>query len=424
MSQSVRIVIIVVAALVLVCGLALLASWLLQPAPAISVDITPLPAQSGVVLTVSGVRFPANRDVYVGLAAPNVPPAAGTSFVMVKSGADARFNVPFMYPDDPNWASLSEVVVYAGTPDGGAVATSRLSLASMVSRQPKVTGTPAPTVTPIPSGTPVPSPTPTTVPFPMLSLQPISGQVGTSVLVTGRGWRPNDVLAIELRWPDGRVFRSMGAASTDAQGSFSAQFVFPSDWPYQFPAATVLVRTADQALKVAALYQVTGLPTPTAPSPTPLVIVGWLGQYFDTPGLTGSPDFTRDDADVNFDWGGNAPASGIPNEHWSARWTKTWYFPKGSYRFLAVADDGVRVWLDSNLLIDEWHAASGQQYYRDVFNLGEGLRTVKVEFYQDTGPARVRVWWQAAPPTPTPTATATAAPTRTATPTIILTHQP
>jgi len=60
---------------------------------------------------------------------------------------------------------------------------------------------------------------------------------------------------------------------------------------------------------------------------------------------------------------------------------------------LASVDDGVRLWFDNRQIINEWHAASGQEYQHDVYDVPDGMHTVRVEYYQDTGPARVHVWW-------------------------------
>jgi hypothetical protein len=98
------------------------------------------------------------------------------------------------------------------------------------------------------------------------------------------------------------------------------------------------------------------------------------------------------------------------------RWTRTLNFSAGDYRFWADVDDGVRLWLDDNPIIDEWHPATGARYSGDVYDLGAGMHTIKVEYFQDTGTAWVHVWWQKiVPVTPTPTMTPT--PTKTSTPT-------
>jgi hypothetical protein len=203
----------------------------------------------------------------------------------------------------------------------------------------------------------------------------------------------------------------LGTAGSDAQGSLAATFIFPVHWIG--PSTTiVLVHNQDNSEQATAVFQVVDLVTPTAQTPTPLVITGWLGQYFSNQTLSGAPVLMRNDDNLDFDWGNSSPAPGlIPEDHFSARWTRTMYFPPGSYRLWAAADDGVRIWLDGNRLIDEWHLAANSAYSADVLNLVEGQHTLKVEYYEEAGLAKVHIWWQSLL-TPTPTATVAITPTQ------------
>ena len=118
----------------------------------------------------------------------------------------------------------------------------------------------------------------------------------------------------------------------------------------------------------------------------------WHGEYFDNPGLQGAAAFTRDDANLNFDWGGTPPGGGIAQgANWSARWTARKVTPNaGYYSVTATADDGVRVWVDNALLIDEWHDASSISYAAMTF-LAAGQHDWRVEFYQHVGTASLRL---------------------------------
>ena len=419
MSRQAKIILGVVVAVVLIAVIAF-AVWWFQPVPEISVQAGPIPNRLGALMTVSGVRFPAGKEIYVGLAAPGAPPTGGTTFITVVSGADGKFTASFPYPAEPNWTGMSEVTVYAGIPDGSAVATTRFSLSSIAwLLVPTATQVPLPTVTPLPGPTATPGPSATPTPTPLLvsqiGLQPASARVGALVTVNGRGWRANDQVNFGVSGYPGTV----GVANADAQGNLFGSFVFPKD--YNGPAiTTVVARSRDGVLQASAVFQVIGLATPTAPSPTPLVITGWKGEYYNNPSLLGNPTVIRDDRSIDFDWGSASPAPGIPNERFSVRWTRSVYFSAGNYRFLANVDDGVRLWFDDRPIMDEWHGATGQQYMSDVFNVAEGTHSIRVEFYQDVGPARARVSWQqiASPsqtPTPTLTPTTVASPTPTVT---------
>ena len=141
--------------------------------------------------------------------------------------------------------------------------------------------------------------------------------------------------------------------------------------------------------------------------------VGWKGEYFANPVLVGRPVFVRDDDSINFDWQTGSPGSGLPIDNFSARWSRTVDFDEGGYIFWAVADDGVRVYLDGQLLIDEWHDAPGTHYQRQLY-LAKGAHALIVEYYEHGGKALIRFGWEAlgtATPTPTSTLTFTPSPT-------------
>lgn len=118
----------------------------------------------------------------------------------------------------------------------------------------------------------------------------------------------------------------------------------------------------------------------------------WRGEYFDNPGLAGAPALSRDDVDVNFNWGTASPGSGIPSgQNWSARWaSRKMANLAGYYTVTATADDGVRVWIDDNILIDQWHDEPPTTYAASVF-LNSGPHDWRVEFYQHLGAASLRV---------------------------------
>ncbi len=123
---------------------------------------------------------------------------------------------------------------------------------------------------------------------------------------------------------------------------------------------------------------------------------GWKGEYYDNAFLGNAPRFIRDDASIGFDWGGSAPGAGMPNQNWSARWTRRVQLAGGVYRFSLRADDGVRLVIDNNEIINEWHSATGQTYTRDV-NLAAGLHDLEVEYYQLTGGSFVWFTYQTPP---------------------------
>jgi hypothetical protein len=145
----------------------------------------------------------------------------------------------------------------------------------------------------------------------------------------------------------------------------------------------------------------------------------WRGEYWSNMGLFGSPTLVRNDPAVDFYWGGGSPAVGLPADGFSARWTRQISFSRGIYRFSAQTDDGMRVYLDNRLLLNEWHDGNGSAVYTAESPV-EGVHWLIVEYYERTGDAMARFWWQKIgdlpTATPTLTSTATATPTSTSTP--------
>ncbi|HEX6383258.1 MAG TPA: PA14 domain-containing protein [Anaerolineae bacterium] len=135
------------------------------------------------------------------------------------------------------------------------------------------------------------------------------------------------------------------------------------------------------------------LPTTTSLPPTALPAT-WLGEYFNNPNLVGSPVLVRNDANLAFDWGTAAPAAGLSGDSFSARWQRTLYFNAGNYRFHVRSDDGVRVWLDNQLIIDQWHDATNTTYSVDR-SLAAGNHMLQVAYYEHGGEARIQFWWEA-----------------------------
>jgi hypothetical protein len=89
---------------------------------------------------------------------------------------------------------------------------------------------------------------------------------------------------------------------------------------------------------------------------------GLQAEYFMSEDLAGAPVLTRTDAQVDFNWSKESPAAGFPRTNFTARWLGKIEVPAavGDITLSTVADDGVRVWIDGQQVIDAWgpHAAT------------------------------------------------------------------
>jgi chitodextrinase len=144
----------------------------------------------------------------------------------------------------------------------------------------------------------------------------------------------------------------------------------------------------------------------TAACPPPSCPAGaFSAQYYGNMTLSGTPALQRCEAAINHSWGSGSPATGVPADRFSSRWTGTFSFTAGSHEFTATADDGVRVWVDGALVIDSWKDQPATAY-RATRTLTAGDHGVKVEYYENGGAAVAKVSWQVsqmpAPPPPPP----------------------
>ena len=135
-------------------------------------------------------------------------------------------------------------------------------------------------------------------------------------------------------------------------------------------------------------------PAPVAkPSAAPPPGAAWYGEYFANPDLNGTPALTRSDAAIAFDWGLGSPAPALPVDRFSVRWTRAVSLPAGLWRFHATTDDGVRVYVDGLPIIDQWHTTASVTYNTSA-TLSGGNHDLRVDYYDDTGQARIHVWWE------------------------------
>jgi hypothetical protein len=132
-------------------------------------------------------------------------------------------------------------------------------------------------------------------------------------------------------------------------------------------------------------------PTPPPPAPT-CTGTQYLTRYWNNKTLSGTPTVTMcENGPINHEWGTGSP-SGIPADNFSARWTRTANFTAGTYTITARADDGIRVWLDGNLVIDAWKD-QGPTTYTATRSISAGDHPIKVEYYENGGGAVAQVTW-------------------------------
>ncbi len=122
---------------------------------------------------------------------------------------------------------------------------------------------------------------------------------------------------------------------------------------------------------------------------------GLQGDYF-TGAAFNTPLTSRVDAQVSFDSAAVNWGAGIPATHFSARWSGWVEAPStGDYVFEVRADDGVRLWVNDQLLVDEWHTQSATTYDSPApVKLQAGHKyLLRLEYFQQSGAAVMELSW-------------------------------
>ncbi|GIV85500.1 MAG: hypothetical protein KatS3mg052_2507 [Candidatus Roseilinea sp.] len=122
----------------------------------------------------------------------------------------------------------------------------------------------------------------------------------------------------------------------------------------------------------------------------------YRAEYFANRDLSGSPVLVRCEGwPIRHDWSGGSPGSGVPDDGFSARWTGRARIESGTYTFITRADDGIRVWLDGDLIIDAWQDQPPTEYRNTRF-VSAGEHAIRVEYYENGGGALAEFRWEQA----------------------------
>lgn len=124
-----------------------------------------------------------------------------------------------------------------------------------------------------------------------------------------------------------------------------------------------------------------------------VLIQGLRGEYYDNPDFTDLKTM-RVDHEINFVWNEESPHTLMEPETFSVRWTGK-IVPEFSenYTFYTYADDGVRLWVNNVLLIDNWVKHSPKEFSGTI-ELNAGTKyDIKLEYFENKGNAQVKLFW-------------------------------
>jgi hypothetical protein len=137
--------------------------------------------------------------------------------------------------------------------------------------------------------------------------------------------------------------------------------------------------------------------------------VGLLGQYwtnttsaaFTNLSFNAAPTLTRTDAVVNFNWGTAGPGPVVGATNFTARWTGL-VQPQfnETYSFYTTADDGVRLFINGQLLINDWaDKTNATTRTNSLPLLAQQFYNLELDYYQKTNTASAALAWSS-PSTP------------------------
>lgn len=319
------------------------------------------------------------------------------------------------------------------------------------------TATPTPTSTPTPTPTPLPTPTPTpTKPFSPLYYEAENAYLYRSsasrILLnyTGTGYVENEIGSY-MQWTvnvsqTGIYSLQFRYITLNILGNYSDIIVndqvvkssmsFPINLIWSYAGTNATLNSGDNTIRVKAesllggpyidhmkitlvsaatpTPTLTPTPTPTptptttptatvtttpvptnapAPEPTPGSGIGLRGEYYDNMDFT-DLKLTRIDSVVDFDWGQSSPDSSVNPDTFSVIWSGE-VQPRYSenYTFYTVTDDGVRLWVNDVLLINNWtdHSAT-EDYGNIILEAGKKYKII-LEYYENSVDALSRLMW-------------------------------
>ncbi|MHC4206743.1 MAG: PA14 domain-containing protein, partial [Planctomycetota bacterium] len=121
----------------------------------------------------------------------------------------------------------------------------------------------------------------------------------------------------------------------------------------------------------------------------------YRGMNFDTLMVT------RTENEINFNWGDpGGPDASVGDDNFSARWTGEVHSAfSETYTFYTNSDDGVRLWIDGQLIIENWTDHSTTENRGTIDLVAGNTYGLVMEYYENGGGAVARLLWSS-PSTP------------------------
>ena len=145
-------------------------------------------------------------------------------------------------------------------------------------------------------------------------------------------------------------------------------------------------------------FQVTDSLTTSAPGTVSVIVgtagAGLKGEYYDNINFT-NLKVTRTDAQVNFNWGTSSPDPSMGVGTFSVRWSGLLLVPEtGTYKFSTLNSDGVRLYINGVLVINDYTDQTTNWTDGASVNLTAGqMADIQLEYYDNANPAVAKLKW-------------------------------
>ena len=163
------------------------------------------------------------------------------------------------------------------------------------------------------------------------------------------------------------------------------------DYPQYEQASSNMQYMLGDGILIAPVYQGSTKAVDSAWLITASGANGLDAEYYNNMTVSGSPVVEVVESAVDFDWYTASPASGVNVNEFSARYTGTVTVKSDkAVQFGLVSDDGCRLWIDGQLVIDQWRDQGSATFYTtESYQPGQSY-SVKIEYYENSGGAECR----------------------------------
>ncbi len=121
---------------------------------------------------------------------------------------------------------------------------------------------------------------------------------------------------------------------------------------------------------------------------------GLSATYYNNDDFSGAT-VSRTDPTINFNWGTSAPVTGIGADTFSVRWSgKIQAIESGIYTFRTTSDDGVKLWVNGELLVDKLIDQSGVSWENTISLAAGQFYDIRVDYYENIQSASMQLEWK------------------------------